>query len=993
MLIFLASDIEGSTRLWEAYPQQMPGVLARHDALLRSLVEQHGGQVVKHTGDGIFAVFASGSPFQAALDVQRQIAAADWSPLGTLRVRLALHAGEADVRGGDFFGLEVNRTFRLLAAGWGEQILLSGEAAHWQGDPAAVLPQGAALLDHGEQLLKDLRQPLHIYELRSQSLPERSFPGLRTLTHVPNNLPTQPTAFLGRQNELAQISRQLGEADCRLLTLTGPGGIGKTRLALQAAAENAEHFAQGIFLVALAPLSDPQHIVPAIAEATGFTFYGQLPPQQQLVNYLREKHLLLVLDNFEHLMAGVDLLTEILASAPHLKVLATSRERLNLQQEWVLEVGGMPLPSASAAPAFEQAHLQAYPALQLFWDAARRSNAGFDPNLSEQACILRICHHLEGLPLGIELAAAWVHMLSCQEIAAELEKSLDFLSTRQRNRPDRQRSLRAVFDYSWALLEPVEQNALARLAVLSGEFERAGAQAVANANLGVLAALVEKSLVRREPSSRRGGQESFRLHAALRPFALEQLSRQPAQEAETRQRHADYFLKLAAKHHQAVQGAGLVQALEEIGAQLENIRQAWHWALKNNQAGWIGPALEALMSFFFTRSRFGEARQLLQAALVEPAALEPLLRLRLQIHLVLHQLDLYQHAGLPEQLAALLAEARSLKLPQVERLVLYGLARLTWMLSDYEQCAAYARQSLALAGSDAAFDRALALNMLGVTHWATGQYDQAYEYCYQAMQAFSQLAQPYYLAISLDRLGVVLREMGRYAEALPYLHQALEAFEQLGSLHMQAYVHNHLSSIYASMDQDAETIQHLQAALNIARQIGERRSVAYNLADLGSWQQTQGQLTEAYQNYTQAEELFQAVNDPFGRAYSLLGLAGVQYDLANPGASWELYQRCLAFALENELHHWISAALANMALHFSQRGQWAEALAHALQSQRMGNVTAEYQEWAAQAQRQSEAALPPSEAAQIRQQTLAQDEKQWVAGILASANPWANKQP
>ncbi|MBN1669184.1 MAG: adenylate/guanylate cyclase domain-containing protein, partial [Anaerolineales bacterium] len=376
MTVFLFTDLESSTRLWQQFPGQMAAVIGRHDHLLTALIEGAGGQVIKNTGDGLFAIFEAGDPLNCALDIQTEIAHQDWGAVGDLRARVALHRGAAIRQGDDYLGLDINRTARLLTAGWGGQVLLSGELAQ-----AAALPGGASLRDLGVHLLKDLSEPLQIFELTHPDLPLQVFPALRTLSAHPHNLPAQPTAFIGRAAELAAITGYLARPDGRLLTLLGPGGIGKTRLALQAAADQVEAFPHGVFFVPLAPLEAGESLVPAIAEALRFTFYQREQPRRQLLDYLQGKHLLLVLDNFEHLVTAAGLVSEMLAAAPQLKVLVTSRERLNLREEQVFPVEGMRFPAFDTI-----ADMAEYSALKLFVQSARRARPGYELVPAEWQC-------------------------------------------------------------------------------------------------------------------------------------------------------------------------------------------------------------------------------------------------------------------------------------------------------------------------------------------------------------------------------------------------------------------------------------------------------------------------------------------------------------------------------------------------------------------------------------------------------------------------------
>ena len=348
----------------------------------------------------------------------------------------------------------------------------------------------------------------------------------------PHNLPDQPTPFVGREEELTEIAERLEDPTCRLLTLVGPGGTGKTRLAIQAATESLDAFLQGVYFVPLSPVSSAKFLVSTVADALGFQFRGPSggEPTAQLVDYLREKELLLVMDSFEHLLQETELLTDILHSAPHVKILVTSRERLNLRAEWLLEVQGLTYPRDE-----QTARAQEYNALKLFLQNVRRVRGDFVLSEETQPYVVRICRLVEGMPLGIELASASVRMFSCEQIAEEIQRDIDFLTTSLRDVPKRHRSMRAVFDHSWNLLSKTEREVFCKLSVFRNGFRREAAKKVARATLPILGALVDKSLLRQTPSGR------YNVHELLRQYAAEKLDQTPALKKKSLSRHSSYY--------------------------------------------------------------------------------------------------------------------------------------------------------------------------------------------------------------------------------------------------------------------------------------------------------------------------------------------------------------------------------------------------------------------------------------------------------------------
>jgi len=421
----------------------------------------------------------------------------------------------------------------------------------------------------------------------------------------PHNLPPQSTPFVGRAEELVIILARLHDPACRLLTLVGPGGSGKTRLALAAAEQlltDDTDFADGIFFVPLQPATTASGTVAATAEAVGFHFYSDAPPRDQLLNYLRSKRLLLVLDNFEHLLDAAELVPAILTAAPGVKLLCTSRKALRLQEEWFHPVVGLSLPTA------DRSEQRTTDAVRLFGQSARRAHPAFSLQ-DEWEYVVRICRLVDGMPLGIELATAWRKDLTCRQIAQELENGLYILTARHRNLPARHRSMQAVLDQSWVRLTVEEQEVLARLSVLRGDFDLAAAQAVAIASPFTLAILVEKALVHARANGR------YQLHELLRQYAAARLAEDAAAAADAGQRHSAYYLHFLQAREVLLLGRQQRQALDELGHEFDNIRAAWQWALAQDDLNALEPVITALYHFCKIGNRFHEGKNSLSKPL------------------------------------------------------------------------------------------------------------------------------------------------------------------------------------------------------------------------------------------------------------------------------------------------------------------------------------------------------------------------------------------
>jgi len=437
----------------------------------------------------------------------------------------------------------------------------------------AGLLAGALEIDKGEldAYMAAARGEMACDRLPSPVLPQPPLPlpvpAPAPVSNLLSNWPAQLTPLVGRESELASLGRLLADPLCRLLTLVGPGGIGKTRLAIEAALRERARFNGGIWFVPFAPVSSPAAIVPAIAEAMGLTLRGQTELRLQLFGHLARMEVLLVLDNVEHLLAGATLFSQILAHAPGVKLLATSRERLHLQSEYVFVTQGLPVPPLDR---FHRA--LDYDAIRLFDQSARRAGAEIALEGDELAAAVQVCRQVDGMPLGIELAAAWTPLLSCQEIATEIQHSLDFLADSLHDLPERKRSLRAVFDHSWRLLTPEERGALCRLAIFQGGFDREAAEEVAGASLPELLALTSKSLIRRSAGGR------YDLHEVVRQYAYANLSQTPVCK-ETCDCHSRFYLALLDGCEPALRSKAQVQNLRALLDEIDNLRTAWDWAV------------------------------------------------------------------------------------------------------------------------------------------------------------------------------------------------------------------------------------------------------------------------------------------------------------------------------------------------------------------------------------------------------------------------------
>jgi predicted ATPase/class 3 adenylate cyclase len=621
-LAFLFSDLEGSTRLWEEHADAMPDALARHDAVLTAALEAHGGRVFKHTGDGMCAVFRNAADaVEAAAAAQVALRREPWGRTGPLRARMAVHVGSAEERDGDYYGPTLNRCARLLETAHGGQVVFSDVVAGLVRDR---LVRARCL---GEHRLRDLTAPERIHQLVHPQL-EDDFPPLRTLDVVPNNLPLQLTALVGRERELREVLALLSES--RLMTLTGVGGCGKSRLALQAAADATGGYREGVRLVELAPLADESLVAAHVAAAVGLSdapgLSGSL--EQRLVEALSAKDMLIVLDNCEHLVEAVAALAEqLLRGCRELTLLATSREPIGIAGERV-----WPVPPLAPADA-----------VALFVERARELVPSF--TAGDDAPVRRVCERLDGIPLAIELAAARTRHLTPDEIAARLEHSFDVLANRSRTALPRQRTLRAALDWSHDLLDDAERVLFRRLCVFAGGWTLAAAEAIcadealpAHGVLDLLSELVEKSLVVVDGSA--GGTTRYRLLEPVRQYASERLAGDAApREAERlRARHRDWYLDLARSAAPRLLTRPR-EWLPRVAPERENFRTALEYSAMAGDDGLLR-LVSVLYTFWISGGHVGEGRRWTERALQLEDVGTP--RRRALVMDVAGQLDQYQ---------------------------------------------------------------------------------------------------------------------------------------------------------------------------------------------------------------------------------------------------------------------------------------------------------------------------------------------------------------
>ena len=877
---FLFTDIEGSTQLWEQHPQAMPGALARHDAILRTATEAHGGVIFRTVGDAFCTAFASAPvALRAALDAQHALYSEPWGEIGPLCVRMALHTGGVELRDGEYQGQPLNRIARLLATGHGGQTLLSLATEELVRDH---LPPDVTLRDLGTHRLKDLTHPEHIFQVIAPDI-STDFPALKTLDWRGHNLPDQPTALIGREQAIATVCSMLRRADVRLVTLTGPGGTGKTRLALQTAAELLDDFKDGVWFVNLAPISDPNLVAATVAQTLGIKENAGRSLLDQLKDHLREKQLLLLLDNFEQVADAASLVGELLAATPGLNVLATSRMSLHLSGEREIAVPPLGLPPHPPAPlrlrsgqasptpgrggAGDVGELTQYEAVRLFIERAQAVKADFAVTNANAPAVAEICYRLDGLPLAIELAAARVKLFPPQALLARLGSRLKLLTGGARDLPARQQTIRSTIDWSYQLLDEGEKRLFTRLGVFVGGCTLEAAEAVAGWNveplerwnvLDGIAALVDQSLVRQDEGLE--GEPRFTMLETVREYALERLAERGEADA-IGQQHAMYFLELAEEAQPWIWFMRPERDpwMARLEAEHENLRAALEWFGEREEAEFGLRLAGALQKFWELRFHWSEGRAWLEAALAKSQHMAGAARAKALVAAgyLAHSLgDSTARAYAEEGLALL----RELGDKAATAIALWMIGRIVGDNGDYAMARAYAEESLALFDEMSnPWGRPYPLQFLGNIAAVQGDLTQAAVYFEENLTFYRQIGYPKGVGINLTSKGGLAQLQGDWEQAMACYAESLAIMREAGDKEMTANGLYALGGAVLHQGDARRAAPCFAEGLALSREIGYRYGIAMNLAGMAGVLAAQGQPERSARLFRAADALFDAM--------------------------------------------------------------------------------------------------------------------------------------
>jgi predicted ATPase/class 3 adenylate cyclase/DNA-binding CsgD family transcriptional regulator len=893
----LFTDIEGSTHLLQQLGERYAELLREYRQLLRRVFEEYHGQEVDTQGDAYFVAFARATDaVAAAVAVQRGLAAHSWPQGVMVRVRIGLHTGEPELAPTGYVGIDVHHAVRIMSAGHGGQVVLSHTTRELV---ERNLPEGVQLRDLGAHRLKDLGRPERLFQLVIAGLPA-DFPPLKTLDRSPNNLPVEPTPFIGREREVAKVAALLRREEVRLLTLTGPAGVGKTRLALQIAAELSDLFTDGMFFVALAPLSDPGLVVPTINQALSISDVSGQSPFVLLQSALKDKQLLLILDNFEQVAAAAREVADLLAVCPRLKVLITSRMALHVRAEQEFAVPPLNVPNLKHLP--DLVSLTQYEAVALFIARAQAVKPDFQVTNANAPAVAEICARLDGLPLAIELAAAHSKYFPPQTLLARLEHRLTILTGGARDLPVRQQTLRGAIAWSYELLSPEEQKLFRRVAVFVDGCSLEAAEHVCTTAselegniLEGLASLVDKSLLRQEEQA--GGEVRFWMLQTLREFALERLDGEGELET-TREAHAAYYLALAEEAEPHLRSAEQAQWFAQLDQEHENLRAALSWLLERARTG-------------------GEAgKQQAERALRLCTAVYWFWALR--GHLREGRAFLEQALAMREEVVAM-----------VRARALYAAAELAWNQDDMKRAEALCEESLVLfrdLGDKAGI--ATSLDMLGSIARVRGQYATARTQLEEATALFHELGDTWKRGRCLTELARLATAQGDYSRAYVLLEESLGLYRALGDQERIGWVRFlQAQMLFASQGDLARAEALIEQSLALIREASSW-SYALPLGTLGQIRLLQGEPTRARELLEESVAVFKEVGARVETAEALVGLARVAAYQGDLALARHLYEESLALMQEGGYKEFLAPCLEGLAAVVAAQGEprWAAQL-------------------------------------------------------------------
>lgn len=886
-ITLLFTDIEGSTKLARTHPKTWESLLANHHTVLQKAIESNNGYVFQIIGDAFSASFHNaGDALKAALTAQQSLQTEDWGDV-TVRVRMGIHTGEAELQdNGQYHGYRtLSLVQRIMSSGYGGQVLISGPTENLL---RGALPDDVELLDMGRHNLKDSPQAVRMFQMVAPNL-LKDFPSLRTINMFPNNLPIQLTSFVGREKELAEVANLL--QNNHMLTLIGPGGTGKTRLSIQAGRNIFNQFPDGVWLVEFAPILDPLLVPHTTASALGLRDDPQRPVIDMLCDYLRQKKMLIILDNCEHLVdACAQTADRIMHVSQDVRILASSREALGIAGEIPYSVPSLGLPDIDHLPSMES--LSEFEAIKLFIHRATSAVPSFTVTNENAPALAQICHRLDGIPLAIELAAAKIHVLSVEQIARRLDDRFKLLTGGSRTVLERHQTLRAAVDWSYNLLHPKEQILFRRFSVFMGGWTLEAAESVCGDEstssvlgsedvLDLLEQLIHKSLVIKEEKY---GESRFHMLETIRQYAREKLV-EAGQEGDIRTRHLAYFVKLAGQAEPELHRANQLQWLEKLSAEFDNIRTALEWAVKSDATTGLQLIVDSAW-FWLARSDRSEANRWLTQLLERHAEADAMhaYALGLHSHVKVSVRDLTQANLLASQTLEL---ARTLSNKEVEAFGLWSLGVIAGHQSDHGRSIPQLEQSLVLYRElGNTFGQAQALFVLGA--FVTDR-ERAKTHLMESLKLHRELE-------NLSGIGIVLKELANleiwesdFLQSAQRLEEARSIFHQLGDHINEASVLLCYGRLAFAQADYPRARAYYEESIALGEMSGDYFDSQWTRANMAYAALKEGDMAQACRLFEISIQGFQEINNTIGVVFAIEGLASLHCNQNQPEYTARLF--------------------------------------------------------------------------------------------------------
>jgi DNA-binding SARP family transcriptional activator/predicted ATPase len=869
--------------------------LTKYTDYITDLINRFGGKNLNTKLDQITAVFIDGDPLNCAIMIQSEHRKGLRDSSTARSPSIIITTFEIQ----DFTDLlnspGYSNLMRISQSAWDGQILITPQVL-----AKYDLPKGGQVVDLGVHSLNDLEELIHLLGLTHQHLIDFDIQSPFSLSISSHNLPLLRTPFIGREYEISLINSLIQSPLHPLISIVGPGGIGKTRLALQVVALNTERFVDGVYFIPLDTITKPDQFLGQLSDTINFRLSSQGKPEDQIINYLVGKHILLLLDNFENLIDGSSILIELIQRLPALKIILTSRERLNLKMEWVQEIQGLSYPLTEMD---QESDVLKFSACQLFIQSARRVSPEFDPDEDHQKCIAQICRTVDGSPLAIELAAAMVRSLTCCEIIAHIQADLDFLSSSMRDLPDRHRSLRVVFEQSWSLLSEEEQKIISRLSIFRGSFQRAAAEQIADASILTLAGCIDKSILRHSLDGR------FEMPETIRYFAEERLNASADEKHIVTEKFYKYYSSFSQDCEAGLLSHDQLSTLEKVRDEIKNIAHVWSLALQTSNFHILEKFINTVFLYHEIKCLYQEGveyfRNAWDAINRYPDPTYEILKIRLQARLGWYLFHLgYYEEGL-KYLEDNLPLVRNFRISNETAFILNQLGDAYRMIGEIDRASEYISESISICeGEDLTLDPYLnfsyaqALLQLGALHTSYNQLDQAKSILLKSIDEFERAGNLWWAAKAYGSLSFVMTSLEDYAEAKVLREKNLAISHKTGDQRGVAVALNNLAGILEKLGKTNQVIELLTESLQISKKIGDRRFASIVMQNLAqAYLELNSDFFEAEKYHLDSIDTFKEIGDKRGIVYALYNYACALLDRGDLTNARYYYRESLKSAL------------------------------------------------------------------------------------------------